>query len=219
MNHIETLRAEISEYFDPQNLVEDSLSTDYSPNKEFRIQKSRYRQTTPDLNWHVTKVEIFENVTGEKLFDFLANDTFFHAWLNIDETLFLVGAEDMFGGQSVIDLTNRRMESYSPGVDGFIWTEFFLSPDGKSLATIGCVWASPYEIRVYDFRDPMTLPLPELKAVTLKGTETIVGWLNNVSLQTEGVDEEVEEEEGPDGNLTWRALGTRRIGRIIRIDE
>lgn len=219
MNHIEKMRAEIRQYFDPHNFVANSLETAYSPDKEFRLLTSRYRQTKPDLNWHAIKVEIFENATDQKLFDFLAHDSFFSAWLEVDGVIYLVCSEDMYGGQTVIDLTNRQMASYSPGEDGFIWTEFFLSPDGKSLATIGCIWASPYEIRVYDFTDPMTLPLPELKAVVLKGTETIISWLDNVSFQTEGIDEEVEEEEDADGNLVWRSLGTKRTDRIVRINE
>ena len=87
----------------------------------------------------ITNVKIFDNQSNVKLSDFYSNDgRFFYSWLNIDNIDFLICAEDLFGGQTVIDLTNKQMSSFSPDEDGFIWTEFYLSPNGKILATIGC---------------------------------------------------------------------------------
>jgi hypothetical protein len=132
---------------------------------------------------------------------------------------YLVCAEDMCGGQTVIDLTNRQMASYSLDEDGFIWAEFFLSPDGKTLATIGCVWACPFEIRIYDFSDPMNLPLPEIKTKDLIGAETIVGWLDNKTIQIRGTQTEHAKVFNSDGSFSYRVVGEKPIERIIRIDE
>lgn len=205
MNRIEKVRAEIREYFDPKNLIEDSSQTTFSPSKTFRLHTSAYRQSKPEVNWLVSKVEIFENGTDEKIFDLLANDRFFHAWFQVGDSEFLVCAEDMYGGQTVIDLTNRTMSSYSPDTDGFIWTEFFLSPDANTLAVIGCVWACPYEIRLYDFSDPMNLPLDEIKSVLLTGSETISHWLDNLSFQTKSSNIDVS------GDSINRIISVERI--------
>jgi hypothetical protein len=219
LNNIENERTEIRKYFDPQNFIEGSLETGYSPNNRYRLQTSEYRQTKPDLNWVATKVEIYHNSTDEKLFDFISKDRFFQAWMTANDVEYLVCAEDMFGGQTVIDLTNRQMASYSPGEDGFIWTQFFLSPGGKTLATFGCVWAWPYQIRVYDFSDPMNLPLPAIKEIDLIGSESFAGWLDDKSFQTEGIETEYVKEADSHGQLTCRGAGERPIKRIIRIDE
>ena len=219
MNKIDTVRAEIRECFDPQNFIEDSLETDLSPNNRYRLQTSEYRQTKPDLNWVVTKVEIYDNDSEERLFDFISVDRFFHAWLTTNSIEYVICAEDIFGGQTVIDLTNRRMESYSPDEDGFIWTEFSLSPSGKTLATVGCIWACPFEIRVYDFDNPMALPLPELKTIELIGSEKIVDWVNDKTFRTKGIQTEYKKEFSGDGSFTLRDVGEKLIERVIRIDE
>jgi hypothetical protein len=219
MNNIENERAEIRKYFDAQNLIDDSFERDDSPSGRFRLQTSSYRQTKPDTNWEVTKVEIYDTGSNEMLFNFISNDRFFHAWLATNGIEYLVCAEDLFGGQTVIDLFHGKMASYSPGDDGFIWIEFFLSPDGKTLATFGCFWACPFQIKVYDFCDPMKLPLPEIKEIDLSGTESFAGWLDDKTFQTEGIETEYVKELDSNGDLTVREVGQRPIKKIIRIDE
>ncbi len=159
MNHIQKIRNEIRNFFDPSHLAEGSQEIYFSPNEKYRLETSNYWQSKEDLNWDVTKVEIFDNQSNEKLFEFFGNDGhFFHAWITKNDIDYLICAEDLFGGQTVIDLTHHQMESFSPDEDGFIWTNFYLSPDGNKLATIGCYWACPYVIKVYNFKSPMKLP-------------------------------------------------------------
>jgi len=57
---------------------------------------------------------------------------------------------------------------------------FIYRPDGKTLATIGCYWACPFVTKVFDFSNPMVLPLTEIKEIELLGNEIIVGWLDRV---------------------------------------
>lgn len=38
----------------------------------------------------------------------------------------------------------------------------FPNPKGSLLAVEGCIWAWPYEVRFYDFSEPMKLPWPQI---------------------------------------------------------
>ena len=111
------------------------------------------------------------------------------------------------------------MSSYSPDEDGFIWTDFHLSPNGEILATIGCFWACPYFIKTYDFANPLKLPLKEIKEIELIGTETIVGWIDNNSIKTKGIKEEQIEEHLEGGGVRFKTIGKTEIERIIKIIE
>ncbi len=185
MNQIEKERAEIRKFFDENNFVENSKETFISKSGDFKANTGTYRQTKPDLNWYVRKVEVFEVKTDEKVFEFYINDSsFFHSWFIKDGIEFLICAEDLFGGQTVIDLTNRKIAGFSPDDDGYIWTEFHLSPNTKYLAAIGCVWACPYTIKVFDFQHPLDLPLKEIKEIVLLDDEITANWIDDVSIQT-----------------------------------
>jgi hypothetical protein len=132
----------------------------YSPDLLYKVELRSFQQTKPLTNWAVTEVHLILNQTSELLFNFFVNTGgFFHSWLKKADQDFLVCAEDLCGGQTVINVTERRMVSYSADDDGFIWTNHLLSPDEKSLAVIGCGWGSPHFITVYDFTFPMVLPL------------------------------------------------------------
>lgn len=215
MNHIEKIRNEIKQYFDPKQFIENSQEIFISPNKNFRLETTNYHQAKDDVNWDVTKVEIYDNQLNAILFEFYSNDRFFHSWLQTNDVEYLICAEDLFGGQTVIDLTNKQMSSYSPDEDGFIWTEFHLSPDGQTLATIGCFWAAPFVIKIYDFKNPLELPLREIKEVELIGSEKIVGWLDNNSFKTNGIKTEYKEESHESGGVTFKPIGETEIERVI----
>jgi hypothetical protein len=182
MNNIENIRDEIKRYFNPNLINPESKQSILSPSKTFRLDTVEYKQDKADVNWDVTKIVIYDQGINQIIFEFFVNDSsFFYGWINKDNTEFLICAEDIFGGQTVIDLTNRKMSSYSPGVDGFIWRNFQLSQDGKTLATIGCFWACPNEIKLYDFTNPMNLPLSEKKVLDFSAIETNKYWLDNIS--------------------------------------
>jgi hypothetical protein len=220
MNKIEDIRAEIKTYFDPSNLIEDSAETNISPSGNYRLDTSSFGQTKPNCNWDVTKVEIFDEKLNEMVFSFFCNDgNFFYSWLNRAGTEYFICAEDIFGGQTIIDLTNRKMESYSPNEDGFIWTGFHLSPDGKYLATIGCYWACSYVIKIFDFTSPLNLPLTEIKEIDLLGNdEIILGWADNETIKTKGIKREQETECFNDGSFRAKTISETEVGRLININ-
>jgi hypothetical protein len=205
MNYIDEKRNEIKNFFNPGLIIQDSKESVFSPSKHFRIDKVNYKQDKADVNWEVTKVSIYDLRINQILFDFFINDSsFFYSWIDKGNIEFLICAEDIFGGQTVIDLTNRKMSSYSPGEDGFIWTDFHLSPDGNTLATIGCYWACPNEIKLYDFSDPMNLPLKEIKELEISNSETIKGWIDNKTLLICGWQAETVREQTEDGTFKYK---------------
>jgi hypothetical protein len=183
VNYIEKIRAGIKKDFDDQTFQKGDFEVYMSPSNKFRLATTNFWLKGP--NWDLTKVEVYNQDANEKLFDFFVNDSrFFHGWVIKNNTDYLICAEDIFGGQTVIDLTNHKMVGYSPNEDGFIWTDFHLSPDGKTLETIGCYWAYPYVVKLFDFTDPMTLPLTEIKEIQLlQNNEIITCWVDNDTIQ------------------------------------
>lgn len=169
-------------------------------------------------NWELVQMEIYKQESNKKTIDFLINDSqFFYAWLVKDQTEYLITAEDIYGGQTVVDLNNNHVAGYSPNEDGYIWTDFHLSPDGKILVTIGCVWACPFTIKVFDFSDPMKLPLPELNEIELIGNdEVITGWQDNEIFITEGVERVYLKDLN--GTTTNILLSEKPIKRLVNIN-
>ena len=109
--------------------------------------------------------------TGEVAATIRCNDAYvFHGWVTREGRDYLLCPED-FQGQSVVDLADGRVEGFSTGEDDFIWTEFHPSRDASLLAILGCYWACPYEVVVYDFRTPMILPLPVVARFELPGND------------------------------------------------
>ena len=159
MNKIEIVRNEIKEFFNPSSEI---IETEFifSPNGKYRVETNSYKQNKPDHNWEVTKIEVFYNIEQKNIFSFFVNDgMFYHSWVTKGEIEYLLCAEDLCGGQTVIDLTNRKMSSYSLNNDGLIWTKHLLSPNQKLLAVFGCGWGSEFFLTIYHFDNPMVLPL------------------------------------------------------------
>lgn len=81
------------------------------------------------------------------------------AWLHGREVLFLSAPNYM--GVLLLDAgSGSVLRSFVPttGWD-FCHTNYDLSPDGERLVVFGCVWAAPYEVRLYDAR-PWTAGFP-----------------------------------------------------------
>ncbi len=153
------------------------------------------------------------------MFSFLVNDHCFYEWLEKDSKEFLVCAEDVSGGQTMINLTNKIMESYSPAENGFIWTDFKLSPDGNTLAVLGCYWARPTVLKLFNFSEPLLLPLKELNEIELLGNdEIIVGWIDNKTIKMKGVKREQVAEYSEGGGFRMKTLSETPIEREINID-
>lgn len=220
MNYIEKIRADIKKDFDEQRFQKGDFETFVSPSNKFRLDTTNFWLKEP--YWDLTKVEVYEQISNKKLFDFFVNESrFFHGWVTKNSIDYLICAEDIFGGQTVVDLTNRKIVGYSPNKEGFIWTDFHLSPDKKTLATIGCYWACPYVIKLFDFTDPMTLPLTEIKEIQLlQNNEIITRWLDNDTIELSLSDVKTVREDFEDGsykyNVVANPVGQKREIKINR---
>lgn len=68
-----------------------------------------------------------------------------------EEVLFL-SAVSYMGIQMIDCATGAVRKEYVPGSDiDFCHTDYILTDNALRLLTFGCVWAAPYEVRVYDF--------------------------------------------------------------------
>lgn len=213
MNNIEKIRNSFKEHFKEITIDERTKETTFSPSKKYQVDTFVHES--------YAYVKIYNAILSELMFEFIINeDTFRHGWGTKNETEYLFCAEDIYGGQTIIDLTNKKIEGYSPEAEGFIWTDFYLSPDGTKLATIGCHWACPYVIKLFDFTTPLDLPLRELKEIELlDNDEIIVQWLDNSTLQMKGVKREREPEYFDEGSMRMKIISETTIERQIKIND
>jgi hypothetical protein len=219
MNHIDKIRDNIKAHFNGQTIEKGDVESFTSPSKKFRADTTNCH--TKNANSVYTLVEIYEQVQNQKILDFFTNeDRFLHGWGIANEIEYLITAEDIYGGQTIVDLTNRKLYGYSPDESGFIMTNFHLSPNGKTLATIGCYWACPFVIKFFDFTNPTKLPLREIKEIELlDNDENIVGWLDEETLQMEGIKREREKVYMEDGGFTMKIISEIKVNRQIKINS
>jgi hypothetical protein len=219
MNYINKIRDNIKAHFNGQTIEKGDFASFISPSKKFRADTTNCH--TKNANSVYTLVEIYEQVQNQKILDFFTNeDRFLHGWGIANEIEYLITAEDIYGGQTIVDLTNRKLYGYSPDESGFIMTDFHLSPNGKTLATIGCYWACPFVIKFFDFTNPTKLPLREIKEIELlDNDENIVGWLDEETLQMEGIKREKEKVYMEDGGFTMKIISEIKVNRQIKINS
>ncbi len=192
VNRIEEVRNETHRYFNPDNKIENSQETIFSPDGNYRIETTAFRLDQPDHNSEATKVEIYDESTLSPLFSFFVNEgTFFHSWIKKGSIDYLLCSEDLCGGQTVLDLTNKVMSSFTANEDGFIWTKHLLSPNEKLLAVMGCGWGTETFIIVYHFDQPMELPLQIAFEPKWTGYD-IIEWVDNRTLKIKSTKDEID---------------------------
>jgi hypothetical protein len=178
-NEIRKVREAIARDLASARLCPEDRHTELSPCGRYELEINGYA-TSNAPNYATIAVAVIRGVaTGEIIATIMRNDDrCFFAWVTRDGHDYFLLPEDL-EGQTVIDLSSRRVEGYSSQDDRFIWTEFHPSPDRTKLAIVGCYWACPYQITVYDFREPLTLPLPTIARFDLPGNDGKFGaWLS-----------------------------------------
>jgi len=177
INEIEKSRADTVQFFNPNSLLPGSEELSYSPTHNFFLKSTNYRQSHPNRNWIVTKIEIYQTFENKKIFEFLRNyDTNWHCWINQNGNEYLVCSED-FEGQSVFDLTTMKFYSFFSPSSPFILVEYIPSPDNLKLAVVGCYWACGYELVIYDISNITQLPFREFRREEIN--EKSKKWINN----------------------------------------
>lgn len=143
-----------------------------------------------------TKIEVYkndtdENATDEKICEYVRNeDRPLIEWIEKDGIDYLICPED-FLGQSILDLTNRNLYSFSFENDAykehpaaeFIWRAVFPSLDKSKLAVFGSYLGSPWYTIVFDFSNPTSLPYPILFIERDKSPRgNLQGWQDDTTL-------------------------------------
>lgn len=101
MNYIEEIRVGLKEIFD-QRITEVEGETFIPPSGNFRLDANMLY----DQKYVVTRAQIYQQSNNEKIFDFLVNeDRTLYSWIEKNNIEYMVCSEDLFGGQTVIDLS------------------------------------------------------------------------------------------------------------------
>jgi hypothetical protein len=174
-------RKAIERFFVPENKSSDSASLIASPSGHYELEIWRY-STVPN-SWNYSQGIVRRSSDQKVIADVKRNyGHFWHAWVqHPNGNEYLLCGED-YQGYSIVNLTQEAYQVFFPesGYNGlgFCWTAVYPSPDGLILAVDGCYWACPYEIVFFDFSDPTTLPLPEIKRCQ-DVTDPVIGWVDN----------------------------------------
>ena len=183
-NEIRTVRESIERGLASARARPEERFSELSPCGRYRLEVEGYA-TTDFTDYATILVGIVREVaSGAVIATVKRNDTrCFYAWVARDGRNYLLLPEDL-EGQTVVDLTTGRVEGFSSPDDHFIWTEYHPSPDTSLMAIVGCYWACPYQVTVYDFRDPMNLPLRKLGEFVLEENDARFGEWTSVTAFT-----------------------------------
>ena len=186
-------RDRIEAYFTEEN-KQGSPKEIQSPSGRYRAAFSCYG-TKPGA-WNYSRCEVYRVSDGATVADVKRNySSFWHLFVEDHKVTghdYLLCGED-YQGHTVVDLTTGEVMSHIPddAFQGHGWcpASAELLPDGVTLKVEGCYWACPYEIRLWDF----TNPLPPSEQGLTNLTDGL--WLdleNDSDIRVEG-----------DGSLVW----------------
>jgi hypothetical protein len=180
-NEIQKVREATDRGLASARLLPGEPLVELSPCGRYRLEIEEY--TTGDGSDYAVAL-VTRTVDQQEVATIKRNDSrCYYAWVSRDGHDYLLFSEDL-EGQTIIDLTTGRMAGFSSPDDPFIWTEFFPSPDRMKLAVVGCYWACPYQVMVYDFHDPLNLPLPKLAEFVLPENDAeFGGWVTEAAIR------------------------------------
>lgn len=178
------------QYFVEENRCQNCHRVYDSDSEKYSLVIDNY--TTQKGCWNYSRGQIFNKETCALIADIKRNYSAFpFSWAEDHPNghSYLICGED-YQGQTIIELDTGKRKNYLP-LDahngfGFCWAEHYPSPDKKRLAVIGCYWACPYELIIYDFSDPMNLPYKEL---SIQDAPDNFDWVDN---ETAKIEHEVE---------------------------
>lgn len=150
------------------------LEIDHYIIERFEINVDKYR-----YNYYVMK--IYRNNT--LIFTLYCHTVLFFEWIVLDENTFLL-CSDYYQCYGIMNLSSLEYKRFIPEEvidgNGFIWLKGYISPNKNYIAIEGCIWAFPYQIKVFNISDPMNIPYKKL-IETDKHEEysKIIGWKDN----------------------------------------
>jgi hypothetical protein len=194
-NEIQKIRESIERGLAPATMSPGGPTIALSPCGKYRLEIEEYA-AADGADYAIAVVRRVAN--GDEVATVKRNDSrCFYAWVSRDGHDYLLFPEDL-EGQTVIDLTTGDVAGFSSPDDEFIWCEYYPSPDRTKLAILGCYWACPYQVTVYDFHDPLNLPLPKLAEFVLPENDArFAGWVNQTTFHVQSKDGSVRAFEFP----------------------
>lgn len=172
-------RKRIEETHSEMALVPENRQTTVSPSGRYFLVMDIY--SSGPRAWEYSRATVLNRESGKAIADIVRNyGMFWYAWVQNHTGEYLLCGED-YQGYNVIDLTRGENylsfpeEAFEGG--GFCWAAVHPSPSGNYIAVEGCYWACPYELRVFDFRDPHIIPLPQL--FRAEELEVFGGWVGD----------------------------------------
>jgi hypothetical protein len=172
-----------TDYYTKENCLIENRKSHISSSGKYKLVIDYY--TTKKGCWNYSRGRVYDINSDELIADVKRNyGAFPFSWVDKHtngHSYLICGAD--YQGQTIIELDTKQRVDYTPssadsGV-GFCWSDHIPSPDGNMLMVDGCYWACPYELRIYDFSEPMKMPLLELD-VNL-GWDEFGGWMDDNS--------------------------------------
>lgn len=163
-NYIEASRKSINVNFNGSSTVEYPPKTKYfSPDGNYFFELEVYSKPIDDGftfgSYFISKVEIYNNHSQEKLFETLNNHIEnFHQWLTVDGKTYLFFAE-FEKGITLYNLTDKIQNSYLTAASNYQIIQYFASPDALKMATVE-YGLQEYLIIVYDISNLREVPFP-----------------------------------------------------------
>lgn len=173
-------RLAIERLFVPENRVPDSTTLITSPSGNYNLEICQYR--TGAQSWNYSRGIIKATDDSRTIADIKRNyGHFWYSWVeHANGNEYLLCGED-YQGYCVINLSLGTQHIHFPERGhqgyGFCWIAVYPSPDTLMLAVDGCYWACPYELVLYDFREPDKLPLTEIER--FGPIDDSKGWVDN----------------------------------------
>jgi hypothetical protein len=150
--------------FRPENALEDKTESHVTDRYRLLITPFKTGKNT----WWYTQGRVFRIDTGELIAEVRRNySSFPFAWVENHDNGhdYLICGED-YQGQTILELDTGKRSDYLPeeARKGFGWccSGFHPSPSGRYLAVSGCIWAGPYEVKIFDVSNPIQFPWPIL---------------------------------------------------------
>lgn len=148
-------------------LIEDKAKEYFSPSGNYKLVVIPLE--TGEGYWNYGRGVITDLKTEEEIFIILRNyGDFWHRWIEHQNgNEYLLCGED-YQGYVTLNLTERKKHVYfhENGLKGwgFCFTEVkeYDKEFDSSITVEGCYWGAPFEIVIYDFSDPDTVPYREI---------------------------------------------------------
>lgn len=148
-----------ADFFVPENERLDNQKEILSPSGKYKLNLSWFK--TGEKTWSYSQGKVSLVGSEEPIGVVQRNySSFPHLFIENHPSGedFLICGED-YQGQTVINLSTGQRVDFLPEDakqgHGFCAAAFFFDPKTQVLVIDGCIWACPYEYRLFDFSNPM----------------------------------------------------------------